>query len=148
MSTQKHAKNPELKLLLLLLFFSWRSTDQQLICNFLVIARSMGRECLLAVTNQGSSPVVVKVAPLFAPWQETPANAPREIPDWLDIFPVSVRIAPKVGLQYVSRLLLCVISWLTNACERSQACRDSRHAHCNSHHLSCDTILQDSGCCA
>lgn len=34
---------------------------------------------------------------MTAPWEEEQPNAPREVPEWLDIFPASVRVAPKVS---------------------------------------------------
>ena len=54
------------------------------------------RSSFLTVTNEGSSPAVLNIVPAVLPWQHSQHNTPREIPEWLDIFPISVRVAPKV----------------------------------------------------
>lgn len=56
-----------------------------------------GRQCILEARNEGASPAFVRVVPLVNVWEEAPGNAPREIPEWLDIFPIAARIPPKVG---------------------------------------------------
>ena len=39
---------------------------------------------------------MVRVVPLVESWQRPPTNAPRAVPNWLDIFPISARVAPQV----------------------------------------------------
>ena len=60
------------------------------------------RSGVLKVQNRGSSAVVVRVVPLVESWQRPPTNAPRAIPDWLDIFPISARVAPQVHPKWLS----------------------------------------------
>ena len=50
----------------------------------------------LRLENVGTSAAVVKIVPVALPWEKAPLDAPREVPEWLDIFPISARVAPQV----------------------------------------------------
>lgn len=61
----------------------------------------------LMVRNTGSSPAVVRLAPLEDTcWQPQETEVPASPPDWLQVFPISCRIPPQVGPVMLGSLVL------------------------------------------